>query len=158
MIPLDIPWLRLQPDGYNCHCSSGRWLSSLLDNSPRFDATSCYVYKTFVSQDRYQCSHFESTLVPSAQINKEQIAEMAILTFSTTLYILLSTWFIWYVSTAIIAYRRLRHIPGPPLAAVTSLWWLRVATSERTHIQLYDLCARYGAEPLESPRTHCLMV
>ncbi|KAK5082769.1 hypothetical protein LTR05_006649 [Lithohypha guttulata] len=45
-----------------------------------------------------------------------------------------------YVSS----YRRLSHIPGPPLAAWTNLWWVRAATSRKGHLYLYEALEKYG--------------
>lgn len=58
--------------------------------------------------------------------------------------LLFKVWLMWYVVSTVVAYRRLRHIPGPPLAAVTSLWWITAAVSEKGHLALADVCTRYG--------------
>ncbi len=47
------------------------------------------------------------------------------------------------IVNAIRSYRRLSHIPGPPLAAVSRLWMLKSLLGPRTH-NLYEACLKYG--------------
>ncbi|KAK2019317.1 cytochrome P450 [Colletotrichum eremochloae] len=42
-------------------------------------------------------------------------------------------------------YRRLQHFNGPPLAAVSSLWFLWVVTRHRGDLDLYRVSQRYGS-------------
>ena len=56
----------------------------------------------------------------------------------------LTLWLTWYVSTSVISYRRLRHIPGPTIASLSSWWWIRAAVSGEGHLALADVCTQYG--------------
>jgi len=51
---------------------------------------------------------------------------------------------VYIVSSYVVSYRRLSHIPGPPLAAWTNLWWVNAAISRKGHLYLYDACKKYG--------------
>ncbi|KAK1997896.1 cytochrome P450 [Colletotrichum falcatum] len=42
-------------------------------------------------------------------------------------------------------YRRLHHFKGPPLAAVSNLWYLRVVTGHRGDLDLYRVSRKYGS-------------
>ncbi|KAK2044941.1 pisatin demethylase [Colletotrichum somersetense] len=42
-------------------------------------------------------------------------------------------------------YRRLRHFKGPPLAAVSNLWFLQVVTGRRGDLDLYRVSKKYGS-------------
>jgi hypothetical protein len=56
------------------------------------------------------------------------------------LSVLLGSYVVWSVQS----YRRLKHIPGPPIAAWTSWWWFFKATSAQGHLALADVNTRYG--------------
>jgi hypothetical protein len=56
----------------------------------------------------------------------------------------LTLWLTWYFSTSVVSYRRLRHIPGPTIAALSSWWWIRAAVSGEGHLALADVCTQYG--------------
>ncbi|KAK1979162.1 cytochrome P450 [Colletotrichum cereale] len=49
-------------------------------------------------------------------------------------------------------YRRLRHFKGPPLAAVSGLWFLRVVTGRRGDLDLYRVSQRYGSLARVGPK------
>lgn len=51
---------------------------------------------------------------------------------------------VYFFLIYLLSYRRLRHIPGPRLAAWSNLWWIRAATGGEAHLRLYDVCAKYG--------------
>lgn len=67
--------------------------------------------------------------------------------------VLVGAWLLWYILTSIHSYWRLRHIPGPPLAAFTSWWWIHAAVSGKGHLALADACSRYGSIARISPNT-----
>lgn len=50
----------------------------------------------------------------------------------------------YYILTTIRAYWRLHHIPGPKLAAVSNLWWVRAVAACKGHLVLNDVCEEYG--------------
>ncbi|KAH6651703.1 pisatin demethylase [Truncatella angustata] len=50
----------------------------------------------------------------------------------------------WYLITSIVAWYRLRHIPGPFLASFSYLWLAGVAQSARQYYVHKDLCKKYG--------------
>lgn len=59
----------------------------------------------------------------------------------------------WIVST-IVSYRRLSHIKGPPLAAVTQLWYMKSMLSGQSAVDLSEVCDKYGTAvilPSERP-------
>lgn len=62
-------------------------------------------------------------------------------------------WLLWYTLTSIRSYWRLRHIPGPRLAAFTSWWWIQAAVSGKGHLALADVCTKYGSIARISPNT-----
>jgi hypothetical protein len=41
-------------------------------------------------------------------------------------------------------YFRLRHIPGPPLAAISEFWLLRKTLGGRLHLDTAQACRKYG--------------
>lgn len=48
------------------------------------------------------------------------------------------------VAHSIRSYRRLSHIPGNPLAAISRLWLLKSLWGNRTHLNLFEVNLRYG--------------
>lgn len=51
---------------------------------------------------------------------------------------------VYFVLAYVISYRRLKHIPGPKLAAWSNLWWIKSVTGGKAHLVLYDVCEKYG--------------
>lgn len=52
--------------------------------------------------------------------------------------------FVYYVTTSIISYRRLGHIPGPRVAAWTDLWLVRGQLSGQLNFTLQEVNEKYG--------------
>lgn len=66
---------------------------------------------------------------------------------TSTQYMLLAVGLISVLLTivnAIRSYRRLSHIPGPPLATISSLWLLKGLLGTRNHLNLYEANLKYG--------------
>ncbi|KAK3317638.1 pisatin demethylase [Cercophora scortea] len=59
-------------------------------------------------------------------------------------YGLITTLLVWWLVSAVRQYRRLRHIPGPPLAPFSNFWFFRKNATGRTHLDFLDTCNRYG--------------
>lgn len=53
-------------------------------------------------------------------------------------------WVIVTIVRAIRSYRRLSHIPGPPLATVSRLWILKGVLGTRNHLNLFETSLKYG--------------
>jgi hypothetical protein len=51
---------------------------------------------------------------------------------------------VFHLLSVLRSYWRLRHIPGPWLAAVSELWYIRAATSGELHLRLAEVCSKYG--------------
>lgn len=49
-----------------------------------------------------------------------------------------------YLIARIHSYRRLRHVPGPRLAAWTNLWYIRAVLGCRLHVAVADALKEYG--------------
>jgi hypothetical protein len=49
-----------------------------------------------------------------------------------------------YLLSLFRSYWRLRHIPGPWLATLSELWYIRAATSGELHLRLAEACSKYG--------------
>jgi len=47
----------------------------------------------------------------------------------------------------LIAWNRLRHIKGPPFAAFSDLWLARHVPGGRMHLDLVEVCEKYGTHP-----------
>lgn len=60
------------------------------------------------------------------------------------IYILLLILILDYVATTMKQYYRLRHIPGPRVAAFSSLWIALGETGGRMYQDLYKVTERYG--------------
>lgn len=54
----------------------------------------------------------------------------------------LTAWFTSQLSSL----QRLRHIPGPPLAAWTNLWMVYSQLTGRIHLTLHDLVQKHGTQ------------
>ena len=64
-----------------------------------------------------------------------------------TLYLLFAgvlTLALWTIANAIRSYRRLSHIPGPPLAAFSRLWLLMGHIGTRIHLDYFEANLKYG--------------
>ncbi|KAG6018692.1 hypothetical protein E4U40_007931, partial [Claviceps sp. LM458 group G5] len=48
-------------------------------------------------------------------------------------------------------YKRLSHIPGPRSAAFSKWWFVKATLSGRTHLDLYQVCEKYGQIARISP-------
>jgi hypothetical protein len=54
---------------------------------------------------------------------------------------------------------RLRHIPGPPFAALSKLWMLRKTSGGRFYLDLAEACEKYGIVlVLQSRRIRSLLI
>lgn len=51
---------------------------------------------------------------------------------------------LWYIVSTITSYRRLSHIPGPPLAHFSSLWMIRTSSSGRLSQIFEETGRKYG--------------
>lgn len=51
---------------------------------------------------------------------------------------------IWYFASTINQYLRLRHFKGPTIAGLTQIWLIRCVGGGRTHLDLQDVCEKYG--------------
>ena len=66
---------------------------------------------------------------------------------TSTIYVLVAgvlTLALLAIGRAIQSYRRLSHIPGPPLASFSRLWILKSLLSSRNHLNLYEANLKYG--------------
>jgi hypothetical protein len=52
--------------------------------------------------------------------------------------------FAYVVFANVRSYRRLRHISGPTIAALSNLWWIRATMTGQGHLALADACTKYG--------------
>lgn len=59
-------------------------------------------------------------------------------------YLLVLGLLAFYIVTQVQSYLRLSHIPGPRLAAISDLWWIRAAVSGTGHLALADANSKYG--------------
>ncbi len=50
------------------------------------------------------------------------------------------------------SYARLRHIPGPPLAAFSKLWQVQKTIGARFHLDTVEVCEKYGTIPIQYQR------
>lgn len=62
-------------------------------------------------------------------------------TYVTGAFLLIITWIGLHTLRQ---YCRLRHIPGPPSAGFSKWWLARAVQSGRTHLDLYEVCRKYG--------------
>ncbi len=65
-------------------------------------------------------------------------------TLSSWPYVILAGIVTYYTISIVQSYWRLRHIPGPKLAAISNLWWIRAAVSGTGHLALADVCDKHG--------------
>lgn len=56
----------------------------------------------------------------------------------------LASFLIYYAATTFLAWRRLRHIPGPPLASISHLWSFFAVASGQSHIKIAKAQKKYG--------------
>ena len=56
-----------------------------------------------------------------------------------------STLILLAIANAVRSYRRLSHIPGPPLAAISRLWILKGLLGPRNHLNLFETSLKYGS-------------
>lgn len=61
----------------------------------------------------------------------------------------------WFAASTYYQYLRLKHVPGPKSAGFSRWWFLRATLSGRTHLDLYEVCEKYGA--LSSPETRSIV-
>lgn len=54
----------------------------------------------------------------------------------------------WLAASTYYRYCRLKHIPGPPSAGFSIWWLLRSTLGGRTHLDLYEVCQKYGTAAL----------
>ncbi|KAI0969727.1 pisatin demethylase [Xylaria arbuscula] len=59
-------------------------------------------------------------------------------------YLACGSFVLWYLLSSIIAWYRLRHIPGPFLAKFSYVWLARAAQGARVYYVHRDLCRKYG--------------
>ena len=50
----------------------------------------------------------------------------------------------WYFQHVVRAWYRLRHIPGPPSLGWSNWWLIRAHANGKTHLELDEICERYG--------------
>jgi hypothetical protein len=74
----------------------------------------------------------------------EQISGPLQASFTKILALFAVAWLGWFVVSTLIAYNKLRHIPGPPLTGFTNWWWIKAAISGKGHLALKYACDRYG--------------
>ncbi|RVX68754.1 hypothetical protein B0A52_07640 [Exophiala mesophila] len=72
---------------------------------------------------------------------------------SLWLYGILSAWILYYVISTVRSYWRLRHIKGPPLAAISHLWYVRAAVANKAYLRLSEACDKYGPTTRIGPNT-----
>lgn len=58
--------------------------------------------------------------------------------------IALASFFIYYATTTVLAWRRLRHFPGPPLASISNLWGFFTVASGQCHVKIARAQKKYG--------------
>lgn len=56
----------------------------------------------------------------------------------------LALFLIYQVATTVLAWRRLRHFPGPPLACISNLWLFFAVASGKCHIHVARAQKKYG--------------
>lgn len=49
-----------------------------------------------------------------------------------------------WLAAAVYSYRRLRHFSGPWLGSVSKLWMMRSTYGGRMHLDVADVCKKYG--------------
>jgi len=50
----------------------------------------------------------------------------------------------YYVVTTIVSYRKLQHIPGPRLAAISELWMFNVTAKGDIYLEMEKTLRKYG--------------
>jgi hypothetical protein len=51
---------------------------------------------------------------------------------------------VYVVASTLRQYYRLSHIQGPPLAGFSKLWLLQKTLGGKMHLDLYEVCTKYG--------------
>lgn len=62
----------------------------------------------------------------------------------TLISVALGSFLIYYATTTVLAWRRLRHFPGPPLASVSNLWSFFAVAGGECHIKIARAQKKYG--------------
>lgn len=60
------------------------------------------------------------------------------------LAIVLASVLIYYVTSTLLAWRRLRHFPGPRLASISNLWSFLTVAGGRCHVKFAEAQKKYG--------------
>lgn len=81
------------------------------------------------------------------------MAETNATTFTTALAVLATALLIYHIASTIYSWSRLRHVPGPFLAGISSLWELSVTATGQEAWVYNDLAKRYGSLIRISPNT-----
>lgn len=56
----------------------------------------------------------------------------------------LASFLIYYATTTFLAWRRLRHFPGPPLASISNLWSFFTIVGGKCHVKIAEAQKKYG--------------
>lgn len=62
----------------------------------------------------------------------------------TLLAAALASLLIYQITTTVLAWRRLRHFPGPPLACISNLWMFFAVASGQCHVWIASAQKKYG--------------
>lgn len=73
------------------------------------------------------------------------MAESNTITYTTGLGVLATALLIYLIASTIHSWSRLRHVPGPFLAGISSLWELSAIATGREALVYEDLAKRYGS-------------
>lgn len=57
---------------------------------------------------------------------------------------------VWSAISTARQYIRLRHIKGPPSSGFSKWWLIRSVGGGRTHLDLYEVCEKYGILTISS--------
>lgn len=63
---------------------------------------------------------------------------------SALMTVALASFLIYYATTTVLAWRRLRHFPGPPLASISNLWNFFAVAGGQGHIKIARAQKKYG--------------
>lgn len=56
------------------------------------------------------------------------------------------TWSLYFITTSVSIWGRLRHIPGPSSAGFSKWWLIRRQMTGKLVLDLRDVCNKYGAK------------
>ena len=70
---------------------------------------------------------------------------LCLLTLQNVALVTFSALTLWWTISATRQYRRLRHIPGPPLSGFSVLWLAHRSIKQTLHLDLHDVCKKYGS-------------